>query len=148
MASEESLSAGGRARNPYVLFLEDREKKRCQDNLKWREKVWERLIQAIHLVTSQYPLISRIFLFGSLIGEDFNPDSDVDLYIEGLSAEDYFEVKRVLEETLDLQVDLYTQSDRRRFVDRIIQRGVKIYERIEVTICYGVNFGSTKKDRK
>jgi predicted nucleotidyltransferase len=70
------------------------------------------------------------------MGEDFNSDSDVDLYMEELKAEEYFEVKRALEEMLNLNVDLYTQGDQHRFVERIKQSGVMIYERKNgVTNC-------------
>lgn len=68
--------------------------------------------------------VKRVVLFGSLAhGAWFAPDSDVDLVVEGLAAEDYWEAWRLAEEiigdrTVDF-IELETAGDSlRKAVER------------------------------
>ena len=72
--------------------------------------------------------INRAFLFGSVLGASCSPESDIDIYVENVSGEDYWALWRDLEETANQSVDLYCQLDDPVFVARIKERGELIYE--------------------
>lgn len=56
--------------------------------------------------------VKHLFAFGSVVTDDFNSDSDVDLIVEFLPvginryADNYFDLKYALEETLQRKIDL------------------------------------------
>ncbi len=56
--------------------------------------------------------VSELFVFGSVITEKFNPESDIDFLVDFDSmnvfdyAENYFDLKFALEDILDRKVDL------------------------------------------
>lgn len=77
--------------------------------------------------------IQRLALFGSVLREDFGPDSDVDVLVEfeadhvpGLS---FFAMERELSEILGRPVDLNTpQFLSRHFREQVLE---------EAEVCYG-----------
>ena len=85
------------------------------------------------LVAKAVPLfrrynIKRAVLFGSAIRGYCRPDSDIDLYVEPMDAERFWDFRRELEDTLDMPVDLYTDTDDAIFISKIIARGMVIYD--------------------
>ena len=71
--------------------------------------------------------LQAVYLFGSLAAGRSRQDSDIDLYVSILPNDLYWEFRHELEEAVQLPIDLYTDSDNRGFVDKIIERGEKIY---------------------
>ncbi|HEY84523.1 MAG TPA: nucleotidyltransferase domain-containing protein, partial [Chloroflexi bacterium] len=71
------------------------------------------------------------YLFGSIIQPgNFHPESDVDIAIEGATAQAYFDLWRTLEEDLpEWAIDLRDISQPSPFADLIRQTGMLIYER-------------------
>lgn len=72
--------------------------------------------------------IGRAFLFGSVLRGSSHGTSDIDLYVEEVSAEDYWALWRSLEEAAQHPIDLYCQLDDPVFVDKVRKRGKVIYE--------------------
>jgi len=72
-----------------------------------RERLLSRVREAAAVLKSRFGA-RRVVLFGSLAHAAwFTPDSDVDLVVEGLSRQDYWEAWRVVEEIVrDRPVDL------------------------------------------
>ena len=66
----------------------------------------------------------KVLLFGSLAHEAwFVPDSDVDLVVEGLAGEDYWQAWRLVEETIqDRPVDLIELESASASLQHAIER--------------------------
>jgi predicted nucleotidyltransferase len=77
--------------------------------------------------------ISRLALFGSILGPDFGPDSDIDLLVEfepgqGPSLFAMARMERELTELLGRQVDLRTPAELSRyFRDEVVRQSVAQY---------------------
>ena len=50
-------------------------------------------------------------LFGSAAENRSRPDSDIDLFVRLLHGDNYWDFIRELEDTLELPVDVYTDTD-------------------------------------
>lgn len=72
--------------------------------------------------------IKRAYLFGSVLRRSCAPDSDIDIYVEDLEKERFWDMWRELEECAESPVDLYCQADDPVFIEKIKQRGELIYE--------------------
>ena len=72
--------------------------------------------------------ISRAFLFGSIDDGSCRKDSDIDLYVEGIAPETYWDLWRELEQNSGQTVDLYCDRDDPRLVQRAREKGELIYE--------------------
>lgn len=97
-----------------------------------RLAAWEaerRREMLVHLtpIFRKYGLL-RVYAFGSVTREFCRPDSDIDLYVESVDAEKYWELWRELEEYTQERIDLHCQRDDQVFVRKIKERGWLIYE--------------------
>ncbi len=72
--------------------------------------------------------ISKVVLFGSAAENRSRPDSDIDLFVRPLQGDNYWDFIRELEDTVELPVDVYTDTDDEVFVKKILERGEVIYE--------------------
>ena len=88
-----------------------------------RQALLEQVRKAAMVLKSQFG-IERVVVFGSLAHAAwFSPDADVDLAVEGLRAEDYWQVWRVAEEIIgDRSVDLIDLATAGTSVVLAIQR--------------------------
>jgi len=93
-----------------------------QSELDERERLLERVRKAAAVLKAQFGAQS-VILFGSLAHDEwFTPRSDVDLAVEGLSADNYWEAWRVLEELItDRVVDLVALETARESLRKEIQ---------------------------
>jgi uncharacterized protein len=76
--------------------------------------------------------IKRLALFGSVLRDDFRPDSDVDMLVEFESDHvpglDFIAIERECSELLGRRVDLVTpKSLMRRIRDHILDAAVPVY---------------------
>lgn len=87
---------------------------------------------AILALAPTFPSLQYAFLFGSITrAGQFHPQSDVDVALEGTTAEDYFAFWRELEKALPnwvLDVRELTAADQ-AFANLIRQTGILLYER-------------------
>ncbi len=72
--------------------------------------------------------IHRVILFGSILDETCETDSDLDLLVSLLPGDRYWAFRHELEQALELPVDVYTQDDDPAFIRKIGERGQVIYE--------------------
>lgn len=110
---------------PFSGFIRKREKLaelRRAEAEKRKAKV-----EAFRPVFGRYD-IKRAFMFGSVLRGNSTISSDIDLYVEDVSAKDYWKLWRELEETAGRPVDLYCQLDDPVFVQKIRERGKLVYE--------------------
>ncbi|WP_316785331.1 nucleotidyltransferase family protein [Pedobacter frigiditerrae] len=79
--------------------------------------------------------VKSLFAFGSIVRDDFNDDSDIDLVVDFNESDPfsytdlYFNLKRKLEDLLNRQIDLLEErAIRNRFFKQELERTkVKIY---------------------
>lgn len=90
-------------------------------------RIKQRILDRGTPVFKKYAIVKAI-IFGSLADERYSQTSDVDIFVQDLPNENYWKFRRELEEALDIPVDLYTDRDDSRFVDKILSRGETIYE--------------------
>lgn len=104
---------------------------------KRRERVKSRIKEAkqrMAVVEALWPLfdkyhLSRVFVFGSVSRGSSGVSSDIDLYIEEVSGEDYWKLRHELEEAAGKLIDLYCQLDDPVFVKKVKERGKLVYTR-------------------
>ena len=72
--------------------------------------------------------IRKAIIFGSLVEHRFGRRSDIDLYVEPLPNENYWDFEHELEEALGFPIDLYTDKDDKHFIHKILSRGEVIHE--------------------
>jgi predicted nucleotidyltransferase len=93
-----------------------------------REQLLSRIHEAAAILKSRFGA-RRVILFGSLAdAEWFTPDSDVDLAVEGLAADAYWQAWRLTEEIIgDRTVDLVDIETAKESLLRAIRRyGVEL----------------------
>jgi len=115
--------------NRYYRNLVERQRRRKQKREELAAQMKAKLKSSINDLIAYFPGIQRVILFGSLQRGNFRPDSDIDIYIEWVNAEEYYMIKSILEADLDRSVDLHTQHDGKNFTSKIKSRGEVIYER-------------------
>ncbi|MBS3780285.1 MAG: nucleotidyltransferase domain-containing protein, partial [Desulfovermiculus sp.] len=71
---------------------------------------------------------SQVYVFGSVTTSACRSGSDIDIYVEDIEAERYWELWKELEEHTNTRIDLYCQRDDPVFIKKIKERGVLIYE--------------------
>lgn len=100
------------SREEWQPYIEAARKRLVSPNLSLaeqerREQLLSRVREAAFQLKSQFN-VRRVILFGSLAGTDwFIPDSDVDLAVEGLTADNFWHAWRIVEDVIgDRLVDL------------------------------------------
>ncbi len=110
-------------------YLYKREKEKKRKNEEFRVEIEKRLHATLPEIVTQFDSVKKIIIFGSFLDERVNLNSDLDLYIEKLTGEDFYRLKRLLEDKLNIDVDIYTQTDDQAFINKVIERGEVLYER-------------------
>ena len=87
----------------------------------------EKLLKAGKPIFKKYN-IHKAVIFGSLVEHRFERRSDIDLYVEPLSNDLYWDFQHELEEALESPIDLYTDKDDKHFIRKILSRGEVIHE--------------------
>lgn len=72
--------------------------------------------------------LKKVILFGSVLENSMHAGSDLDLLVDDLAPEVFFDFQCRLEEVLDISVDVHTMRDDPAFVAKIQRRGEVIYE--------------------
>ncbi|MBK7893553.1 MAG: nucleotidyltransferase domain-containing protein [Anaerolineaceae bacterium] len=100
------------SREEWQPYIEAARKRLVSPNLSLaeqerREQLLTRVREAARQLKFQFN-VQRVILFGSLAGTDwFIPDSDVDLAVEGLTADNFWHAWRIVEDVIgDRPVDL------------------------------------------
>ena len=113
----------------YYSYLTQREKFKQKKIKEFKQDKKKQLHKCINDLVSQFASITRVIIFGSFLSDNFNFNSDIDIYIENIPVEEYYNIRRKLEECIKLDVDLYTQTDNNNFIEKIKNRGEVLYER-------------------
>jgi predicted nucleotidyltransferase len=112
----------------YIAHFKKREKEKARQRKKTARQTLQEVREKAPALTGDFPEIKKIILFGSLAEGRFGQDSDIDIYIEGLKPENYYKALHKLEDLLEKEVELYTDTDSRDFIEKIKARGIVLYE--------------------
>lgn len=110
-------------------YLYKREKEKKRKNEEFRIEIEKKLHDTLPEIVKQFNSIEKVIIFGSFLDERFKMNSDLDLYIEELTGEDFYILKRLLEDNLNIDLDVYTQTDDQAFINKVKERGEVLYER-------------------
>lgn len=96
-----------------------------------REFMLNRIQSCIPELIKEFPDISRVILFGSLISDDkFNELSDIDLAVEGLAKVDYFKLHLWLEKRLNYEdIDIIRLEEIKPTYRATIDKGLVLFEK-------------------
>jgi len=105
------------------LIRIEKEKKKRHLEAQYRKD----MLPAFYEVLARYG-VRRAYIFGSVVHGMCSPGSDIDLYVEEVPGEQFWSLRRDLEEVSGFSVDLHNQSDDANFVSKIKKRGEIFYE--------------------
>jgi predicted nucleotidyltransferase len=111
--------------NPFSKLIQKRKAIIKAGQLESDKK--KKAIMDLREIFEKYRL-NQVFLFGSVLNGKCYSGSDIDLYVEEVSGEIYWALKRELEKKANQPIDLYCQLDDRVFISKIKKRGELIYE--------------------
>ena len=96
-----------------------------------RTAAYAAVVGAIPLTAVPFASIQRVYLYGSVVREGaFHEESDIDVGVEGTTAEDYSGFWRELQRALpDWFVDVRELNDDAGFAEIVRLTGELIYER-------------------
>jgi len=101
------------------------------------EHLRQEALSAAHTMASHlaaYCSVQRVTLFGSVLDESaFSEESDIDIAVEGLDPERYFEALGEISMHTTFNVDLVPYEDAREFMKQRIRRGKVLYEKKQNT---------------
>ena len=72
--------------------------------------------------------VTKAVIFGSVADGKGGRDSDIDLFVQPLTSEKFWDFRRELENEVGFTIDLYTGQDDPKFVSKILSRGTVVYE--------------------
>lgn len=108
----------------YVAGWRRRDEEAAARAIAWRTDVRARVVRAVELLVQRFGA-TRVVLFGSLARDSATPGSDVDLLVEGLSADTFWDAAAAVDRVLmDVPVDLVpAQFARPEVLERARQEG-------------------------
>lgn len=110
----------------FLLRREAEERAACERRA---SRMLQQLRDRLPGLAEAHPSIGRVTVFGSLVQGGFGAASDVDMLVEGLTAQEYWEVRREVVACAGREVDLYTETDDSDILDEIRRQGLVLYER-------------------
>jgi predicted nucleotidyltransferase len=113
----------------YAVPFVRRQEERRERSRALSRAIVERLRAAADEATASFPSITRLYAFGSVASDRATEASDVDLLVEGIAAVEYYPLRRFLSERLEREVDLHTDTEPLRFVEKVRARGRCVFER-------------------
>ena len=101
----------------------ERNKERRNKALKDIERIKKYLVEEVK--------VREIYLFGSILKDNFNRGSDIDIAVGGLQDNEFFPVYSHLDNFTDFPIELVDLDEKDNFFRREIRkRGKKIYGRV------------------
>ncbi len=121
------------AMRAYRMGFRARLERRREAQERLRQRALQAVEERVPCVIARSSSVQRAYLFGSLTRPGaFHEASDIDIAVEGITAQEYFALWRALEQALpDWEVDLRDITSPSHFSDLIRKTGVLIYERAD-----------------
>ena len=111
-----------------IEFLKKKEEKRLKKEEELKSKIREKL-KNIGSIFQKYKEVEFAYLFGSFIKGNFSEFSDIDIAINKVDTQSFFDLWKDLEELLDWNVDLKEFKKGSNFEKIVKKNGILIYER-------------------
>jgi uncharacterized protein len=112
---------------PYLEYWQNRQRERQQQNQQLARQARKNLRPIIAYLIENFP-ITKIILFGSLLKGNFCETSDIDLVVEGIPKENYFQILARVNSLSDRWIDLKPIEDLEpHFLQRVLQTGECLY---------------------
>lgn len=117
----------------YRRTLQERLKRQQEAREEIRQRVLRAVSETLPAIAAGYASVQRVYLFGSVTRpRAFHEKSDVDIAIEGTTAEAYFAFWRELERALpDWAIDLREITTSSSLAEQVRRTGLLIYERAD-----------------
>lgn len=107
----------------YIDYWRSRIAKRIAREKACEAAAWVTVREAACLLKSQFGA-TRVIVFGSLVRDLFGEDSDIDIAVEGIKDNRFFEALTAVNELGDRQIDLKpVESLEPRFKARVLETG-------------------------
>ncbi|MDV3001969.1 MAG: hypothetical protein N5P05_003575 [Chroococcopsis gigantea SAG 12.99] len=132
---------------PYLEYWRKRQQEQQKHNQYLAQRAREELKSVIDYLKENFP-VTKIILFGSLVKGKFCETSDIDLAVEGIPPEKYFQVLNTINSMSDRLIDLKPlESLDPHFLKRVLQTGEVLYAS---DLCTGqkIGVGLAKLTRK
>lgn len=105
-----------------------------------KHQAWQSVHRIAQVLRQQFG-VTGVFVYGSLVKDQFTADSDIDIAVAGLAKDRFFEAVAVVNEECDRWVDLKPiESLEPYFWQRIQSQGIWVdeateFDQIEGTSC-------------
>ena len=113
--------------NPYAEFLLKKERNERAERCRLSERTIKRMKAIAPELIHRFPGIRSVIVFGSAAGRRMTEESDVDVYIEPVTASQYWGIMSMLHHCFGRDVDVLTQNDDPFLIEEIKRSGEVIY---------------------
>jgi predicted nucleotidyltransferase len=111
----------------YLQYWRERQKKQRDYNQSLAYSAREQLEPIIDYLKENFP-VTKIILFGSLVKGKFCETSDIDLAVDGIPPEKYFQVLNTVNSMSDRLIDLKPlEALEAHFLKRVLETGEVLY---------------------
>ena len=112
----------------YIDYWKACQAKHAAEVKVWEQEAWAQARAAIALLREQFG-VTKAIVFGSLVKDRFDEDSDIDIAVEGLATADYFPALTAVNSEGKRWIDLKPWEDLEpRFKERVLATGKAIDE--------------------
>lgn len=114
----------------YIKYWQNKIIQQKQKNLEEKKKAREVLNKIKQVLIEEF-CVNKIILFGSLLTDKFDEESDIDLAVEGIKKSDFFHAFAVVNDLgIKYMVDLKPLEDLEPyFLEKVLKKGECIYEK-------------------
>jgi predicted nucleotidyltransferase len=115
--------------NAYLNYWKKQNQEQTQKRIKEKQKAWKNLRNITKVLIEEFKA-TKIIVFGSLLTDKFNQESDIDLAVAGIEKKDYFQAFATVNDLGERPIDLKPLEDLDPyFLQKVLQKGECIYER-------------------
>jgi len=130
-AATEIVTApkSSRVEQKYIDYWKAKQAEQDAQIKVWEQEAWAEAENAAKILCDQFN-VTKVIVFGSLVRDRFGEDSDIDIAVEGLSAQDFFTAWCTVERHCTREIDLKPMEKLEpRFKSRVLETGKVIYEK-------------------
>ena len=116
----------------FIDYWRERQQQQTNHTATLKQQAWQDLKQIVSILKQTFGA-TRILIYGSLLNDRFSADSDIDVAVEGIPEECFFEALASVNQYCDRWVDLKPiESLEPYFWQRIQAKGMWVDEITEL----------------
>jgi predicted nucleotidyltransferase len=114
----------------YIQYWKNKISQQKQNHIEEKRKARE-ILKTIKQVLIEEFKVNKIILFGSLLTDKFDKESDIDLAVEGIKKDEYFRAFSMVNDLgKKYLIDLKPLEDLEPyFLEKVLKKGECIYEK-------------------